>query len=55
MKFEDTDNCFIKFHESQERTRSYKMDKALVTDLDFGLVSDLSFEEKNFTSALRMY
>ena len=55
MKFEDTDNCFIKFHESQERTRSYKMDKALVTDLDFGLVSDLSFEEKNLTSALQVY
>ena len=52
MKFEDTDNCFIKFHESQQKNRSYKMDIALVTDLNFGWVP---FEEKNLTSALQVY
>ena len=38
-----------------KKNRSYKMEIALVTDLNFGWISDLSFEEKNLTSALQVY
>ena len=67
MKFEDAYNCFIKFHVSQQKNCSYKMNIALARtnrvktflaldpDLNFDWFSDLSFEEKNLTSALQVY
>ena len=51
----------------RKKNRSYKIDKALartvlvknslalVSDLKYDWVSDLSFEEKNLTSALQVY